>query len=807
MALLDWLILIVPLLAIVGAAFYTQRYIHDAVDFLAAGRIAGRYAISVADLASGLSIITLVALSEQNYQCGFGVAFWNSIGIPVGIAMSLTGYCNYRWRQTRCLSRGQFIELRYGSKFFRVVTAVISTTAESVTNAIGPAIAARFFIYYLGLPHRFTFFGISLPCYGIVVVLCLTLAILLIWPSGRISLLITDCFQGLLTYPIFIILAGFILLKFSWDIDVLPVLINRAPQQSFVDPHQIRAFRDFNIFMITAELTSGVINRASWFGNDTTNSGRTPHEQKMAGILGAWRATFANMIILLIALMVYVFMTSGNFANRNNVFKCSNNEIRRELTTKIMDELHGDGLIDQDKHQTIQQKIDEMQDIAPGLTHSARPIAQIPNDTYQDGAIRHQEILVRKADGAIVTENPEDGSIVVCDNLDKHYFDVVYSELGQTPSGRSAFQQYRSKFQQMMMPVCLKNMFPIGLQGLFCLLAVMLLISTDDTRIFNAVGSIVQDIVLPYCKTRPTPEKHILLLRIWTILVGVFFFVVSMFFSQMDYIIMFTTIMSAVWLGAAGPIMVGGLYTRFGNLTGAWCAIVFGSGSTLLGMICQFRWASTIYPWLEKHQLIDKVGTAFTTLSKPFHPYIQWEMNAVRFPINSYEIFFFAMLISILTYTIGSFLTYKPYNLDKLLHRGKYADEKESPASLAAPENITSGKPGIFRRIWTFIQKNMLGIDSEYTRGDKIIAYSVFTYVIIYKFLIIFLGVFIYTKYISPWSQTAWGNYFLIVQIIIPIFLGLVTTVWFVWGTIKDIRQLFSDLENRKVDTTETGQL
>ena len=35
-----------------------------------------------------------------------------------------------------------------------------------------------------------------------------------------------------------------------------------------------------------------ILNRASWFGNDNSGAGRTPHEQKMAGILGSsfgWR--------------------------------------------------------------------------------------------------------------------------------------------------------------------------------------------------------------------------------------------------------------------------------------------------------------------------------------------------------------------------------------------------------------------------------------------------------------------------------------------------------------------------------------
>ena len=206
MSWIDWCIVIVPIVLIVWMAVHSGKYARGVVDYLAAGRIAGRYILGVGDMAAALSVITLIAGTEARYQTGFVVGFWGAITAPVGIFIALTGYCTYRWRQTRCLSLGQFLELRYGSKFFRVFCAALRTIAEMVTNAIGPAIATNFFIYYLGLPHRVMIFGVSLPCYAIIVVLCLILAIILIWPGGRISLLITDSIQGIISYPIFVII-------------------------------------------------------------------------------------------------------------------------------------------------------------------------------------------------------------------------------------------------------------------------------------------------------------------------------------------------------------------------------------------------------------------------------------------------------------------------------------------------------------------------------------------------------------------------------------------------------------------------
>ena len=185
-------------------------------------------------------------------------------------------------------------------------------------------------------------------------------------------------------------------------------------------------------------------------------------------------------------------------------------------------------------------------------------------------------------------------------NMDTPYFQTVRKELGDTPQGRLEFQKFRSLFQQMMMPTLVSKIFPVGMLGIFCLLMIMLLVSTDDSRIFNASSCLMQDVVLPLFKGHLSPEKHLLYLRLMTVGVAIFFLIVSLLFAQLDYINMFTTIMCALWLGGAGPIMVFGLYSRFGNLVGAWCAIIFGSGFSLFGLIMQRNWALTVYPFLER---------------------------------------------------------------------------------------------------------------------------------------------------------------------------------------------------------------
>ena len=749
MSWIDWIIVIIPLCFVIGMAVYSRKYARSVADFLAAGRVAGRYVLSVGDLAAALSVITLVAGAEQNYQTGFAVGFWAAMTAPVGIFMALTGFCMYRWRETRCLSLGQFLELRYGSKFFRIFCASLRTFAEMVTNAIGPAVAANFFIYYLGLPHRIMICGINLPCYVIIVSLCLFLALVIIWPGGRISLLVTDCFQGLLCYPIFVIIVGYIILNFSWSGDIAPVMWNRAPGQSFMNPYDISQLRDFNVFALIVTLLGSILNRAGWIGNDTSGAGRTPHEQKMAGVLGAWRNGMAWVMILLLAIIVITFMTSSHFSNTNNRFGISNTAIRQSLSAKVLQE------------------------------------------AVPDAAVREKVLAEIRKIPAAVTPEMFQTPMSQQQNLDTPYFNAVRDTLGDTPEGRYQFQKYRSLYQQMMMPSVVSKIFPVGMLGLFCLLMVMLLISTDDSRIFNASSTLMQDVILPMFKGHLDQKKHLLLLRLTSVGVAVFFLIVSVFFAQLDYINMFTTIMCAVWLGGAGPIMVFGLYSRFGNLTGAWCAIIFGSGTSLLGLILQRNWAQSIYPMLEQVGMVETLNSFLETVSSPFNPWIAWSMDPVKFPINSFEIYFISMVLSVGGYIVGSYLTYKPYDLDKLLHRGIYADAPEPPKERWTLRNV-------FSRI--------IGITKEYTLGDKIIAYSVFGYSIVYQIGVVFLSIVVWNA-IYPWPHEWWTIKFFITALVIPGIVGVISTVWFLIGGIRDARQLFIDLEKRVEDPDDNGQI
>jgi hypothetical protein len=380
-------------------------------------------------------------------------------------------------------------------------------------------------------------------------------------------------------------------------------------------------------------------------------------------------------------------------------------------------------------------------------------------------------------------------------NLDTPYMDTAKATLEEAypENGRAVFQKFRTLYHQMMMPMALRNIFPVGLLGLFCLLMIMLMLSTDDSRIFNASSAIIQDLIIPFRKTPLTPEQHLKLLRFGSLGVAVIFFICSIFFSQIDYIRMFTTIMVAIWTSGGGAVILFGLYSRFGTTAGAYAALIFGSGTTITGILIQRNWADIVYPFLERHGWVEGVTRFFDTVSAPFHPYISWQINPYKFPMNSYELMLIANILGVSAYIIASLLTYKePFNLDRLLHRGIY--DTEGKAALKTPWTIKT------------VFSKLIGITPEYTKGDRIIAWSVFIYCFVYQIGICFVAVLVWNL-ISPWPDIWWSHYFYVTSILVSAVIGIVSTVWFLTGGIIDLKRLFRDLKDRKSNPLDNGMV
>ena len=480
MSWIDWVIMIVPMIFVIGMGFYSRRYIKGVTDYLAAGRVAGRYVISVGDVAQGLAVITLIGYIEARYKTGFSMAFWNSILMPLSIVLSLTGFFSYRFRETKSLSLGQFLEMRY-NRSLRIYASALRSAAELLANCLCPALAARFMIYYIGLPYSINVFGIQVPSFLVLTLIMITLCVLICCLGGALSLLVTDTIQGFFCYPLLIIFTIFIIVKFSWTGVIVPVMSDRVVGQSFLNPYDIRGLRDFNMFALVVSVYSEIINRGNWAGTSSSISARSPHEQKMAGIMGTWRAMFSNVLYILLVILVIATLNHQSMANKAR-------EVRNDLSRKILREIVVD-----DK--ALQEKLNGELEALPPRDHI------IGGTRPQDAPLSHEK------------------------NLDTPHLDVVREGLKDTPNGNKRYQEYFTLYHQMMLPVTLRHLLPVGMVGLFALFILLMMLSTDDTRLFSAAQTVTQDCVVPLLKKGLSMKHHVLAIRIVAIFCGAFWFV------------------------------------------------------------------------------------------------------------------------------------------------------------------------------------------------------------------------------------------------------------------------------------------
>jgi SSS family solute:Na+ symporter len=304
---------------------------------------------------------------------------------------------------------------------------------------------------------------------------------------------------------------------------------------------------------------------------------------------------------------------------------------------------------------------------------------------------------------------------------------------------------------QMRVPVALAHLLPTGVRGILAAILLFAMLACDSSYLHSWGSIFVQDVLLPLRKKALEPAAHLRLLR-WAIAgVAVFIFLFSLFFKQTDYILMFFAITGAIYSGA-GAVIVGGLYWRKGTTAAAWVSLLTGSTLAVTGLVIR-------------------------------------RLNP-DFPINGVWMQFIAQLAAITTYVVVSLLTHRrDYDLDKLLHRGAYAVEGNTTTAVP-PQKITWGR--------------LAGFDAEFTRGDKWIAGGLFAWTMFW------LGVFfvgLIWNFAHPWPTAWWANYWWVVGVLVPFVVGLLTTFWFTFGGLRDLRRFFIKLATVRRDARDDGRV
>ncbi len=337
---IDWLVLTVPMLVICSIAWRTRRHVKGVVDFLAAGRCAGRYLVCISVGEASMGAISVVALFEMTYKAGFTMTWWQTLTTPVPLLVALTGFVCYRYRETRALTLAQFMEMRY-SRRFRVFMGVLAFAAGVINYGIFPAVGARFFVYYCGFPQQITVAGASVPTFALVMLLTVGSSLVFVLLGGQLTAMVADCLEGIISNVMYLLVIGALLYMFSWT-QVSQTLITQAPPgQSLLNPLDTADANDFNVWFVLIGAFAMVYSAMAWQGSQGFNSSAsTPHEAKMGKILGVWRNLARLVMIGVPAICAYTFLHNPSYADlaepvKQTLSAIENSKIREQMTVPV----------------------------------------------------------------------------------------------------------------------------------------------------------------------------------------------------------------------------------------------------------------------------------------------------------------------------------------------------------------------------------------------------------------------------------------------------------------------------------------
>ena len=294
---------------------FSKRFMLSVADFLAAGRTAGRYIVSVAMGMAMLGAISVIGEFQLFYKSGFCMKWWELTMAMVILIVTVSGWVVYRFRETRALTMAQFFEMRY-SRNFRVFAGILAWISGIINFGIFPSVGARFFIYYTGLPQSFTLLGIQFSTFIVAMLFLLGIALFFVFAGGQIAVIVADFIQGIFTNAVFVILILYFFFKLDWgQIYEALTAAQTAPNASLINPFKTGQVDDFNFWYFLIGLVGFVYNFLSWQGTQAYNSSaRSAHEAKMAQVLGNWRNYPRNLFLVFIPVVAITVLHHADFA-------------------------------------------------------------------------------------------------------------------------------------------------------------------------------------------------------------------------------------------------------------------------------------------------------------------------------------------------------------------------------------------------------------------------------------------------------------------------------------------------------------
>ncbi|HTS12789.1 MAG TPA: sodium:solute symporter family protein [Candidatus Limnocylindrales bacterium] len=182
---LDWVIVVVYVLATFATGLYGRKFVGGIADFLVAGRELGTF-IGIATLAATeIGTITFMYYAELGYKTGYASFINGLIAGVVMIFIGRTGFIVKRLRAMKLMTVPEFFEVKF-SRRLRIFTGILVATGGILNMGVFLKVEGTFLAIISGIPLT----HIKAVMTGILL-LELVYTVL----GGMVSIVITDFIQ------------------------------------------------------------------------------------------------------------------------------------------------------------------------------------------------------------------------------------------------------------------------------------------------------------------------------------------------------------------------------------------------------------------------------------------------------------------------------------------------------------------------------------------------------------------------------------------------------------------------------------
>ncbi len=312
---IDWAVGLLPLLIVFCVGLLARKQVKSVADFVSGNRSAGRYLLAIANGELQSGAVVFAASFELISRAGFTLSWWLWLSTPIFLIVGISGFVTYRYRETRAMTLAQFFEIRY-SKRFRLFTGGLGFLAGICNFGIIPAVGARFLVYFLELPPSLTIYSTTIPTYIALMAIFLSISLFVALSGGVVTIMLTNCLEGMLSQLFFLIIIVALIYLFPWD-HINGALMSRPPGQSMLNPFDTSGVKDFNIWYMLMTIGVAVYSTRAWQSTGGYNSAAfSPHEGRMGVVLSRWREMGKAAVIVLLAICAFTFLHDPSYASR-----------------------------------------------------------------------------------------------------------------------------------------------------------------------------------------------------------------------------------------------------------------------------------------------------------------------------------------------------------------------------------------------------------------------------------------------------------------------------------------------------------